>query len=112
MLKQGVTPSLSVDRIGSTSCLAAGGGSAVGGRRTATAAMARERDESTLAPHDLRVGQTVVLMKRSMVVSGWDETAHVWWENMTGERGLTQYKQSKYEKTFNALSWRLVALGL
>lgn len=84
-----MTPSLSVDRIGSTTCLSAAGSNTMGGRCTAAAAAAaREQDESTLSPHDLRVGQTVILMKRSMVVSGWDETAHVWWENMTGERGL------------------------
>ncbi|CAM9560344.1 unnamed protein product, partial [Hapterophycus canaliculatus] len=37
-----------------------------------------------LTPLDLCVGQEVLLMKRPMKVCGWDETAHVWWEKLTG----------------------------
>lgn len=38
-----------------------------------------------LTPLDLTVGKQVLLMKRPMTVCGWDETAHVWWERLTGE---------------------------
>lgn len=43
-------------------------------------------DGPTLDPHDLRVGHAVVLMNRPMLVCGWEEAAHVWWENVTGEK--------------------------
>ncbi|CAM9952189.1 unnamed protein product, partial [Scytosiphon promiscuus] len=37
-----------------------------------------------LTPSDLCVGKEVLLMRRPMKVCGWDETAHVWWEKLTG----------------------------
>lgn len=43
-----------------------------------------------LTPLDLTVGKQVLLMKRAMTVCGWDETAHVWWERLTGESPLVE----------------------
>ncbi len=43
-----------------------------------------------LTPVDLTVGRQVLLMKRPMTVCGWDETAHVWWESLTGESSQEQ----------------------
>lgn len=84
--KEGASPNLSVDRIGgdhaasrfSPRCSCSG----TDGRGGATDG---DMEQPVLTPHDMRVGQTVWLMKRPMTVCGWDETAHIWWENTTGE---------------------------
>lgn len=85
-----MTPSLRVDRIGgwlknrrSARFGSPGGGGSGGGRSCGGGSLGG--DCEALSPHDMRVGQTVVLMKRPMTVVGWDETAHVWWEQNTGE---------------------------
>ncbi|CAM9171599.1 unnamed protein product [Ectocarpus sp. 8 AP-2014] len=114
VFKGGSTPSLSVDRIGGDRAVAAasttprsaranggGGSSGIGGGGSFISdgggAGGRGGGDDlgddlgeTLSPLDLIVGRQVLLMKRPMVVCGWDETAHVWWENVTGTnmRGL------------------------
>lgn len=110
VFKGGSTPSLSVDRIGGDRAVAAaattprsarrvnGGGASSGigsggsffsdrggaGGGGGGDDLGDDLGE-TVSPLDLIVGRQVLLMKRPMVVCGWDETAHVWWENMTGE---------------------------
>lgn len=109
VFKGGNTPSLSVDRIGGDRAVAAaaattprlaranggGGGSGIGSGVSFSSHrggggggggddLGDDLGE-TLSPVDLVVGRQVLLMKRPMVVCGWDETAHVWWENLTGE---------------------------
>lgn len=44
-----------------------------------------------LSPQDMLVGRTVVIMKRSMTVCGWDETSLAWWENVTGEYAIVPF---------------------
>lgn len=105
VFKGGGSPSLSVDRIGgdrdaaisttprSTRVNGSGGGSSsVGSMDFGGGGCGGGGDDGNdigqpLTPLDLSVGQQVLLMKRSMTVCGWDETAHVWWEKMTGESG-------------------------
>ncbi|CAM9836272.1 unnamed protein product, partial [Ectocarpus sp. 13 AM-2016] len=115
VFKGGSTPSLSVDRIGGDRAVAAaatrprsarrvnGGGASSGigsggslfsdrggaGGRGSGDDLGDDLGE-TLSPLDLIVGRQVLLMKRPMVVCGWDETTHVWWETLTGTnmRGL------------------------
>lgn len=104
MFKGGNSPSLSVDRIGgdraantsaitprSTRVNSGGSGGSMGFEVGAGDGCGGDGGGDSdgvgqpLSPLDLGVGQRVLLMKRSMTVCGWDETAHVWWENMTGE---------------------------
>lgn len=105
VFKGGTSPSLSVDFIGgdraatstitprSTRVNCGGGGSVSIGFGGGSCGGDGDDDDGIaqpLTPLDLTVGQQVLLMKRSMTVCGWDETAHVWWEKMTGEsrRGI------------------------
>lgn len=103
MFKGGTSPSLSVDRIGGDRATT----STITPRSTRVNSSSGENDGclglgsdscgghgedadgigQSLTPLDLSVGQQVLLMKRPMVVCGWDEAAHVWWEKMTGESG-------------------------
>lgn len=102
MFKGGNSPDMSVDRIGgdraatgantprSTRVSSGSDGSVgsvgfvVGGGCGGVRGSESDGIGQPLTPLDLGVGQKVLLMKRSMTVCGWDETAHVWWENMTG----------------------------
>lgn len=101
VFKGGNSPSLSVDRIGGdradTSSLAprsamvtgTGMGSSAGSIGFDGGGGANSVDDDVgqpLTPLDLTVGKQVLLMKRPMMVCGWDDTAHVWWERLTGER--------------------------
>lgn len=105
LFKYGASPSLSIDCIGADRAtprsarfngvgegVTGGGersvrcvsGSGVVGTGTETVS-GEEGAGEPLTPHDMLVGQTVFLLKHPMVVCGWDETAHVWWESTTGE---------------------------
>lgn len=101
VLKGGGSPSLSVDRIGgdradissltprSARINGTGVSSSVGsmsfGGGGGASANGVDDAAQPLTPLDLTVGKQVLLMKRPMTVCGWDETAHVWWERLTGE---------------------------
>ncbi|CAN0291510.1 unnamed protein product [Ascophyllum nodosum] len=43
-----------------------------------------EGTREPLGPQDLVVGRMVILMKRPMMVCGWDEASNAWWESVTG----------------------------
>lgn len=48
-----------------------------------------------LSPQDMLVGRTIVIMKRSMVVCGWDDTSLAWWENVTGEYAAVRFVRGR-----------------
>lgn len=100
VFKGGGSPSLSVDRIGgdradtgsltprSARINGTGTSGSVGNMSFGDGGGSNDADDDVgqpLTPLDLTVGNQVLLMKRPMTVCGWDETAHVWWERLTGE---------------------------
>ena len=87
IFKGGRSKSLSVDSIGADRVTPRSARTAASGVRTAEDPRGGDAEEP-LTPQDMVIGKTLVLMKRSMTVCGWDEAAHVWWENATGEIGL------------------------
>ncbi|CAM9470914.1 unnamed protein product, partial [Laminaria digitata] len=83
IFKGGKSRSLSVDRIGGDRATPRSARTTASGVRTAEDPRGGDVEEP-LTPPDMVVGQTLVLMKRRMLVCGWDEAAHVWWENANG----------------------------
>ena len=110
VFKGGGSPSLSVDCIGGDRADSGGatprsartngygggsssvGGMSFGGGGGGTNCTDDDMGQP-LTPVDLAVGRQVLLMKRPMTVCGWDETAHVWWESLTGERSSPEKRR-------------------
>lgn len=84
LFKGGRSRSLSVDRIGGDRITPRSARTTASGDRTVEDPRGGDYEEP-LTPRDMVVGETLLLMKRPMTVCGWDEAAHVWWENATGE---------------------------